>query len=214
MFEITSDDISLLNDKDLRTLVGRLCESEMRDRGLSPSAVTWSGDQNAADGGLDVRVALPDGAVIDGFVPRPATGFQVKTSHMPRAEILDEMQPKETLRPVICDLANRSGAYIIASSTGSTSDMALQNRRDAMKEAVRDLPSAAALTLEFYDCGRLATWVRQHAELILWAREKIGRSIFGWCPYGAWAYAPEGTEDTYLLDEPLLADCAAPRETV
>ncbi len=55
MFEITSDDISLLNDKDLRTLVGRLGESEMRNRGLSPSEVTWSGDQNAADGGLDVR---------------------------------------------------------------------------------------------------------------------------------------------------------------
>jgi hypothetical protein len=33
---------------------------------------------NAADGGLDVRVALPAGAAIDGFVPRPATGFQTK----------------------------------------------------------------------------------------------------------------------------------------
>jgi hypothetical protein len=201
MFEITGNDVALLNDKDLRTLVGRLCESEVRNRELSPSSVTWSGDQNAADGGLDVRVALPDGAVIDGFVPRPATGFQVKSSDMPRAEILDEMRPKGTLRPVICDLANRSGAYIIASSTGSTSDIALQNRRDAMKEAVRDLPNAAALTFEFYDRGRLATWVRQHAGLILWVREKIGRSIHGWRSYGDWAYAPDGTEDKYLLDD-------------
>ncbi len=78
MFEITSDDIALLNDEDLRTLVGRLCESEARKGGFSASAVTWGGHQNAADGGLDVRVALPVGAAIDGFVPRPATGFQVK----------------------------------------------------------------------------------------------------------------------------------------
>ncbi len=32
-------------------------------------------------------------------------------------------------------------------------------------------------------------------------REKIGRSISGWRSYGAWAYAPGGAEDTYLLDD-------------
>jgi len=35
----------------------------------------------------------------------------------------------------------------------------------------------------------------------LWVREKIGRSISGWRSYGAWAYAPGGAEDTYLLDD-------------
>ena len=40
LFEITSDDISLLNDKNLRTLVGLLCESEMR----KPRAFTLCGD--------------------------------------------------------------------------------------------------------------------------------------------------------------------------
>jgi hypothetical protein len=33
MLEITGDDIALLNDEDLRTLVGRMCESEMRPSG-------------------------------------------------------------------------------------------------------------------------------------------------------------------------------------
>src|SRR5260370_15384631 len=127
MFEITSDDIALLNDKDLRALVGLLCESEARSRGFSPSAVTWGGNQTAADGGLDVRVALPVGAAIDGFVPRTATGFQVKKKDMPRTEILAEMRPNGALRPAIRDLADRSGAYIIVSSTGSTADAPLQN---------------------------------------------------------------------------------------
>ena len=35
----------------------------------------------------------------------------------------------------------------------------------------------------------------------MWVREKIGRSISGWRSYGAWAYAPGGAEDTYLLDD-------------
>jgi hypothetical protein len=60
MLEITPNDIALLNDTDLRTLIGLLCEAELRKRGLSAAAATWGGHQNAADGGLDVRVALGD----------------------------------------------------------------------------------------------------------------------------------------------------------
>ena len=53
--------------------------------------VTWGGNQDAKDGGLDVRVALPPGASIDGLIPKPATGFQVKTSDMRPAAIANEM---------------------------------------------------------------------------------------------------------------------------
>ena len=187
MFEITADDIALLNDEDLRTLVGLLCESEMRSRELPTSSVTWGGNQNAADGGLDVRVALPAGTAIDGFVPRPATGFQTKKEDMPRAKILLEMSPAGVLRQVIQELAEGSGAYVIVSSTGSTSDFALRNRREAMAEAVRDFPNANALKLDFYDRTRLATWVRDHIGLIPWVKQRVGKAIAGWRSYGAWA---------------------------
>lgn len=50
MLEITADDIALLGDDDLRALIGRLCESDMRRRGISASCVTWDGNQNASDG--------------------------------------------------------------------------------------------------------------------------------------------------------------------
>ena len=70
MLGITPDDIALLNDTDLRTLIGLLCASELRSRGLSATAVTWSGHQNTADGELEVRVALAEGETIEGFVPR------------------------------------------------------------------------------------------------------------------------------------------------
>jgi hypothetical protein len=203
MFEITSDDIALLNDEDLRALVGLLCESEARSRGFSASFVTWGGNQNATDGGLDVHVALPDSAMIDGFVPRPATGFQVKSADMPHAKILEEMRPDGVVRPVIRHLADRSGAYIIVSSAGSTSDTALQSRRDAMAEAIKDLPNPHVLTLDFYDRTRVATWVRDHTGLILWVRDRIGKTIKGWRSYGPWAYAPEGVSGEYLMDDKL-----------
>lgn len=201
MFEVTGDDIAALNDEDLRTLVGRLCEAELRRRGLPSSAVTWGGNQTARDGGLDVRVALASGTRIDGFVPKADTGFQVKTSNMSRAAIIDEMKPKGIVRPVIVELAKASGAYVIVSSTGSTSDLGLKSRRDAMAEALQDIPGAANLALDFYDRNRIATWVRDHAGLIPWVRTAIGKSIPGWRPYESWSHAPEGADAAYLVDE-------------
>jgi hypothetical protein len=115
MFEITGKDIAALNDTDLRSLIGLLCEADLHRGNLSASAVTWGGHQTAKDGGLDVRVALPAGSTIDGFIKRPATGFQVKTPNMQRAKIIAEMKPGGLVRPVIAELARESGAYIIVS---------------------------------------------------------------------------------------------------
>jgi hypothetical protein len=203
MFEITATDIASLNDEDLRSLIARLCEAEMRRRRLSVSSVTWGGDQNASDGGLDVRVDLPKKTKIEGFVPRPATGFQVKKSDMPPKEIIREMLPNGKVRPVIRDLAKQSGAYIIVSSNGSVSDSALRKRRDAMAAAVKGTKGARTFILDFYDRGRVATWVRDHPGLIPWVRQRLGKSIQGWRSYGAWAYASEDEKARYLIDDKL-----------
>jgi hypothetical protein len=199
MFEITAKDIAQLDDKQLRALVALLCEAELRRCGYPTSAVTWGGDQNAKDGGLDVRVNLPDDKPIDGFIPRSSTGFQVKRQDMPRRAISDEMAPGGELRAVIRELAGRGGAYIIVSSQGSTSDFALSNRVKAMADAAKEV--AADIALDFYDCTRVATWVRNHAGLAVWVRNKIGRAIPGWQPYGAWAYPAGGIDSQYLLEK-------------
>jgi hypothetical protein len=201
MFEITRDDITALDDEDLRTLIGLLCEAELRRANLPVSAVTWGGNQTAKDGGLDVRVSLPPGTVIAGFIPRAATGLQVKKPDMPASEITKEMRPGGDLRPVIAELAAAEGSYIIVSATGSTADSALTSRRQAMAEAVKDCPDASRLHLEFYDRNRVASWVRDHAGLIPWARSKVGKSVPGWRSYGGWSRVPAGADKTYFLDD-------------
>jgi hypothetical protein len=203
MFEITSDDIALLNDEQLRAVVARLCEAELRRQGYSTVHVTWGGNQNATDGGIDVRVALPPGTAIAGYVPRPATGFQVKAQDMPAGEITGEMLPNGVFRPSIQDLADQSGAYIIVSSQGSTADTALTNRRDAMKGALAGIRNADLFFVDFYDRTRVASWVRSHAGVIPWVRGLVGRAIPGWQSYGAWAYPPDGVMAEYLLDDQL-----------
>ena len=212
MFDVTPDDIAQLNDVDLRELVGRLCEAELASRGLSTAAVTWGGNQTAADGGLDVRVALPRGTLINGYIPRFSTGFQVKTPDMARAAILTEMRPGGAIRPVIQELANENGAYVIVSSHGSTADIALRNRRNALREALAEVVNEAQLHTDFYDRTRLATWVRQHPGLITWVKEKVGRALLGWHPYGPWSGAAEGAEAEYLLDDKLRLHLGGQRD--
>jgi len=204
MFEITAADVAQLNDEDLRSLVALLCEAEMRIRGLPVSSVTWGGNQNAADGGIDVRVSLPAEIAIDGFVPRPQVGFQVKKPDMTPATIGPEMCPQGVLRPSIRDLIDKHGAYIIVSSGANTSDTSLQDRRAAMAQAVTKIRRRAELLLDFYDRVRVASWVRSHAGMILWVRNRVGRSLTGWRPYEAWANPSEDVSAEYLLDDTAL----------
>jgi hypothetical protein len=201
MLEITGDDIAALNDEDLRRLVGMLSEVELRSRGLSTSAATWGGNQNAADGGIDVRVKIDNDNAIDGFIPRASTGFQVKKTDFTPGSIDPEMRPSGQLRASICGLIDECGAYIIASSGSNASDTALTARVDAMRAAVADHPQHANLYIDFYDRNRLATWARSHPGLVLWVRQKVGRSIPGWQPYGSWAVSPDGVDDEYLIDD-------------
>lgn len=200
MLEITGKNISDLDDVSLRTLVTKLCEAELRGAGLPVSGLTAGGDQNAADGGLDVRVSLiPHDGKTD-FIPRPSTGFQVKEPDMPRKEILKEMCPNGELRPVIQELAKAHGAYVIVSSHGSTSDKSLQNRIAAMREATSTVPGIGDIHLDFYDRERLATWARQYPGISAWVREQLGARSCGWQSYKHWSANPEYIKAEYISD--------------
>jgi hypothetical protein len=75
------------------------------------------------------------------------------------------MRPKDVLREEIKGLIRVKGAYVIVSSSGSTTAPALKARVDAMKEAVAAEADHENLHLEFLDRGRVATWVRSHPSL-------------------------------------------------
>lgn len=200
MFDITGDHITQLNDDDLRTLVAKLCEAELRRANLPLAAITSGGDQNAADGGIDVRVELPNCATVLDFIPRGITGFQVKKPDMPASAITEEMRPDGVLRPSISQLGLKHGAYVIISAQGSTADSALANRKIAMQSAINDLPGEASLFLDFYDRDRLARWVRNYPGVALWLRGRIGEPLAGWRTYGNWAYG-DPIDSEYLLDD-------------
>lgn len=201
MFEITGSDIAELNDVDLRTLIGLLCEVELRTYNIPIAGVTWGGHHNASDGGVDVRVdtscVVPHGS----FIPNGKTIFQVKKPDMPRTQILYEMAPNGKLKDVIKEQIKTGGAYVIISSQGSTADSSLRRRREAMVEAINNEPNYQSLVVDFYDRDRIASWVRSHPTMILWVREKIGKLLQGWLPYDNWSKCPKGLAEEYLIND-------------
>lgn len=201
MFEIEGKDISELDDSDLRSLIGLLCEADLRSMKLPTAGVTWGGHQNAKDGGIDVRVELTSSVHGDGFIPRSNTGYQVKKPDMPRSAIFKEMMVNGEPKQVIKDLIALDGAYIIVSSQGSTADSALKDRKDAMQEVVENFSHTSNFKVDFYDRERIAGWVRNFPALSIWVREKIGRPIQGWRTFGNWARSPGGLKEEYILDE-------------
>lgn len=200
MFEISGNDVTQLSDVDLRSLVARLALAELRTKGHPLSSVTAGGNQDAADGGLDVRVECPSDITDPDFVPRRLTGFQVKKPDMPVSAILAEMRPKGVLREVIRELTDASGAYIIVSSQGSVADKPLRERRKAMRAALEDLPNAAQLHTDFYDRERLATWVNEYPGIAAWMRKRIGRPLSGWSSVGDWESGGP-SRSPYLSDD-------------
>ena len=201
MFEISGGDIADLNDGDLRALVARLAVAELRAKGYPLSSITAGGNQDAADGGLDVRIECPSDISNPDFVPRRLTGFQVKKPDMPPSAIGDEMRPEGSLRDVIRDLAEAAGAYVIVSSHGSVADKPLTKRREAMRTALNGLSCAAKLHTDFYDRDRLATWTNEYPGVAIWVRSRVGRPLSGWSGIGNWAGQDEIAPKPYLSND-------------
>ena len=83
------------------------------------------------------------------------------------SEVISEMKPDGKLRPKIKNLIKQKGAYIIVSSGSCVTETAYDKRISAMKEAVANEPGNEDLKLDFWDRGRIATWVRVHPSMIL-----------------------------------------------
>lgn len=200
-FEITSVDIQQLDDEQARELVARLCKAELRSKGIGTSPVTWGGDQRAKDGGVDVRVDITPATGISGYVPKDSTAYQVKAESFSPAKILAEMAPKDLLRPVIVELTEKSGAYVIVSTKDSCSDIFLKKRKKAMLECAKKHDLAESIHLDFYDSQKMADWAGNYPGVLVWLRSILGKPIQGWKPYGPWAYQETSVEDEYLLDD-------------
>ena len=208
--ELAAADITALDDGQLRELVARLAEAELREQGIPRSSVQAGGAQEAADGGLDVSVATAGPFERPAFVPRASTGFQVKKHSMSRGSCTREMLEAGELKDSIKALTDDRGAYIIVSGKDSCSATMYKERLAGMEEALKTHGASGDLHLDFYGADRLALWLKSHPGVALWAREKLGKPLAGWRPYGRWASTPKADKDEFLSDaHPCVIDSSS-----
>lgn len=197
--DVNKKDIRALNDSDLRDLIGRLCIAELNKNGESASGVTFGGNQDASDGGVDVRVEAANYIGNNSYIPRKESIFQVKKPKMGASEITAEMMPHGMLRKCISDLAANYGAYIIVSSGDDCTDSMLQDRKQAMRKCLAGLQQAERIHVDFYDCSRIACWANSYPSAAVWIYRCIGKNVLtGWKPYESWS---GGTKEYYFNDD-------------
>jgi len=199
MLEINKEDVKQLNDVDLRELIALLCETEASAKGLSSVGIKWGGSQTASDDGVDVLVNYPKDKNLDGYIA-PYTIIQVKKNNMPPKEIEKEMCPKGKLRQFFYQLNQKKGTYIISSGNSDTSKRYLDMRTQVMKDILVK-HGLIDIKVDFYDCQRIASWVRSFPAMSIWLKDKAGNGTFGWKPFGNWSNSNSGTVSEYIFDE-------------
>lgn len=196
LFEVNSRDVESLDDEALRELVARMLIARFSSGGHPAQYVRWGGDQRAKDGGIDVSVEAPASTARELALPSGRIGIQVKATSMPPKQVQREMCPQGVLRPFIRHLLSTKGAYFIMCSE-SVSEQMYKARMDAMRRAAAQAEQAEAL-VDFYDARRIADWVNEHPSVVAWLRNKVGRPLQGWKPFGSWA---QGDDSGALIDD-------------
>lgn len=138
---------------------------------------------------MEVR-GLPDGFAGDR-IPRAWTLIQAKRNAMPPAAIREEMALGGTLRPIIAELAEAGGAYLIA-PLGHATAMQVREREAAMR-AVAEGPLGRT-DIVLHDRGpiEISRWVADHLGMAIWARDRLALPLAGWRPHGRWSTTPQG----------------------
>lgn len=198
IFELTEKDVMALDDGELRELVAKVALAAIVGHGLSVRHVIWGGDQRAADGGVDVRVQLPAGVTVPD-IPRSITAFQVKATKLTPAEIHGEMCPGGILRPSIRAVIQAKGAYVIVAAEKVAASR-LDDRLRAMHAAAESEPGAGDAKFDFYDARRLADLANRYPGVVAWVRQRIGKPIQGWHPYGQWASGKSDDATPFIED--------------
>jgi len=202
--DITDKDIAELNDTDLRELIGKLCEATLNKNNIDTMCVTYGGDQNEPDDGVDVRVKSTNQFNDDWAIPRNNTIIQVKKPSMPNSAIIKEMTNKDgTIKECIKELVELNGAYIIVSSGDSLADKRKNERISCMKSALSQIDKMQKIKVDFYDSKRIAIWVKQFPALVIWVNEKVHKRTSGWGNYYNWSN-PNETEKEFIIDEDIF----------
>ena len=120
LFEVTSANITSLDQMRLTDLLGRLLHVEAKATHIPLGNLSVSMNIDAPDGGEDGRISWQGGPNSTDFLPNRLTLFQCKATKMDRASCKNEVLIKKKrqsdpsrLKPQVKDVLDLGGAYVL-----------------------------------------------------------------------------------------------------
>ena len=207
-FEIESSDVSALTAEKFSILIGKLLSAEAQESDIPQDAIHVSYKINAPDGGEDARIEWRDGPDHTSFLPNRLCQFQMKTGKIGPAKAGNEvLNSKKELKPMIREVLERNGAYIMLCSQPYT-EKAIKARENKILENIRKhLPKTEEYRVRFRDAGQIAAWTDSHPSAAFWLLKEIGSPLanpfFG--NWNHWACREEHY-DSRWVEDPRLPD--------
>lgn len=196
VFDVTPDQISRLEPKQLVDLLRRLLFSEARATNVAMSGISVPLKITVPDGGEDGRIVWEGGAAQTDYLPARFCLFQAKASNLTPAGWKKEAWTKSSrsrnkvrkLSKAVQAALSAKGAYIAF----TTADI-VQTRIDEIKTAISDgiqqaKGQAGALkSIEVYNAEKIALWCMKHPPVAIWVNEQqSGLALKGFQTLGSW----------------------------
>ena len=209
-FEVTSEHVSALKAREFSVLIGKLLSAEAQESDIPLDGIHVSGEPSAPDGGEDARIEWRDGPPRTGFLPGRLCQFQLKTGKISPAkagkEVLDSLDSKELLKPMIREVLEKDGFYIMLCSR-DYSKKAIQARESSILENIRKHLEIEETRVQFRDSGQIAAWVAGRPPAALWLLKNIHSPLAN-PSFGDWNHWSRRAEhfDAQWVEDPRLPD--------
>ncbi len=183
-FWVEAEHIGRLGQYQLTRLLRMLLWVEADKHGLCKSGIHVPLEINVSDGGEDGRIEWSDGPDKTEFIPNRLTIFQCKAQEMePKEcykELLVEKSKPKNLKPQVKDVLEQGGAYVVFCTKAANPKM-YKRRIKKMRTALKAgrLKNWKCCDIDFFDAGKIATWVNKFAATQIYVLECFGRSIPG-----------------------------------
>ena len=176
-FQVTSEDITRLDDFELTKLLSILLYNEASKFSLIKNSVSVSLNITVGDDGEDGHIKWNDNIECTDWIPKRYTLFQVKATDMPPSTCKQEvLRADGILKPRVEDVVNQQGCYILFHNRKLNEKLIL-NRVQAFKESIKSVKNDADIKIEIYDAGKIAAWCNQYISAIYAVWEWNGKAI-------------------------------------
>jgi hypothetical protein len=183
MFQVTTDHIGKLNDKQLVALLRILLHNEALNYGLPLSGSHVPAQINVADGGEDGRIEWENSVERTHYLPRKFTIFQVKATDMTTGKCRQEVKAKkprkekdctDKLNEAIQEVISKNGAYIIFCKHPYVG-LSLDQRKESIREGIQNCTTdnIENIVYDFYDANKIAEWVNIYPAAIFWVLHEV-----------------------------------------